>query len=298
MARTPFSLLLIPLLLPGLALAESPEELLKRGVELRRAHKDEEALAAFQAAHQAAPSPRTLGQMGFAEQALKRFPEAYQHILAALAAPSDPWVQKNQEALADSKAALEREVGEIVVEAAGARLSGVQVDERPRLEPGAPIFATKGPHQLRVEAEDAAPLTLKLDVKPGQKNRLLASFAAASTAELTSRAGSADDGETLRTLGYVGLGLGAAGFIVMAIGIGVRSGPSEELNGPACFGDPFLCPDQASAVSSADAMIAVGAVAGSLFLAGGVTMLVLAPSGADDAVASLRLSPAGLRVQF
>src|SRR3982751_2270792 len=74
------------------ARADDAEPLIRRGIELRRAGRDAEALEQFRQANQLAPSPRAAAQIGLAEQALGRWLDADGHLRAALAAPSDPWI--------------------------------------------------------------------------------------------------------------------------------------------------------------------------------------------------------------
>src|SRR5689334_14201627 len=63
---------------------ESADRLLKRGVELRKAGKDDEALEAFRAAYTSRPSPRAQAQIGLAEQALGRWGDAERDLSEAL----------------------------------------------------------------------------------------------------------------------------------------------------------------------------------------------------------------------
>lgn len=282
---------------PTLARADSEaaDDLIKRGVELRKAHKDQEALALFQQAHQTAPSPRSFGQMAFAEQALRRLPEAYEHILAALAAADDPWVLKNQAALTESKQALEQEVGSVVVSVVGAEGATVRMGGHPPAEPGTVYYAEKGKQAFTIEAPGRASFRVLADVKPGTRNELKAEFPRSDPGptSATSPVVSADEGSTLRTLGFIGLGAGAVGFALMGVGIGVRSGAAATFSGPECFEDEFLCPDQASSIRTGDAVMISGAIIGGLLLSGGITMLILAPPSSDVS-ASVMASPSGL----
>lgn len=275
------------------------DELIKRGVELRKAHKDQEALALFQQAHQASPSPRSFGQMAFAEQALRRLPEAYEHVLAALQATDDPWVVKNQDALNESKLALEREVGAVVVSVAGAEGAKVHVGGHPPVEPGTILYAEKGKQAVTVEAPGRASFRVLVEVKPGINNEVKAEFprvdAAPNTAVTAPSTAGVDEGSSLRTLGFIGLGAGAVGFALMGVGIGVRSGAASTFSGPECFEDEFLCPDQASAIRTGDAVMIGGAVVGGLLVAGGITLLILAPPSAELS-ANVMAGPSGVLV--
>ncbi|MBK8695071.1 MAG: hypothetical protein IPN17_23025 [Deltaproteobacteria bacterium] len=72
---------------------------MRAGVELRRAHRDEEALAHFTRAYGQTRSPVAQAQMGLAEQALGRWVEAEEHVRRSLEAATDPWILRNREAL-------------------------------------------------------------------------------------------------------------------------------------------------------------------------------------------------------
>src|SRR4029079_8120449 len=84
--------------LAAVAHAEEPtaDQLIARGLELRRDSKPEQALEMFQKAHALAPSPRTLGQMGLVEASREHWLDAEAHLIASLATPDDAWVRKNR----------------------------------------------------------------------------------------------------------------------------------------------------------------------------------------------------------
>ena len=84
---------------PAAAQETPATALLREGIELRRAGRDAEALARFERAHAVEPSPRTLAQMGLAEQALGRWVRAEAHLRAALAPRDDAWIERNRAAL-------------------------------------------------------------------------------------------------------------------------------------------------------------------------------------------------------
>jgi hypothetical protein len=83
------------------ARAEEPdaEVLTAHGIELRRDHKNVEALEVFRKAFALAPSPKVRAQIGLAEQAVGQWIEAENDIVAALHAEQDPWIFKNRGAL-------------------------------------------------------------------------------------------------------------------------------------------------------------------------------------------------------
>jgi hypothetical protein len=114
------------------------EELIARGLELRRESKPDQALELFQKAYALAPSPRTLGQMGLVETSLEHWLDAEAHLTASLATPEEAWVRKNRAFLDQALGVARTHVGELVVTGpAGAEVSvdGKRVGTLPAVEP-------------------------------------------------------------------------------------------------------------------------------------------------------------------
>src|SRR5262245_25439921 len=86
--------------------ADEAEPLIQKGIELRRASKDFEALTYFKQALAIAQTPRAYAQLALAEQALSHWVEAEQHLTTALDARTDPWIKKNRAVLEGSSAAI------------------------------------------------------------------------------------------------------------------------------------------------------------------------------------------------
>jgi hypothetical protein len=120
-------------IVPPVARAAGPETeadtLIARGLELRRQEKQLEALDLFQRAHAVAPSPRTLGQMGLVEASLQLWTAAEDHVTAALATPSDPWVRTNSGFLTRALATAKGHVGEL--EIVGPAGTDISIDGKP-----------------------------------------------------------------------------------------------------------------------------------------------------------------------
>ena len=93
----------------------TPDELIARGLELRRQSKPGEALELFRRAQAVAPSPRTLGQLGLVEASLEHWLDAEAHLNAALATPDEAWVQKNRGFLNQALNMTGAHIGELVV---------------------------------------------------------------------------------------------------------------------------------------------------------------------------------------
>ena len=67
-----------------------------KGVALRRAGHDAEALVEFQHALAIEDTPRVRAQIALAEQALGLWAPAEQHLLEAMGHANDPWIEKNR----------------------------------------------------------------------------------------------------------------------------------------------------------------------------------------------------------
>jgi hypothetical protein len=110
----------------GLAVWTAPLELhaddadaarwLRRGVELRREHRNQEALELFRRAFAASPSPTARAQVALAEQALALWLDAEQDLRVALDATDDPWIAKNRAPLEEARAEIERHLAWLTVD--------------------------------------------------------------------------------------------------------------------------------------------------------------------------------------
>lgn len=99
------------------------EAAIKRGVELRRHAKDQEALEEFRKAYAAVKSARALAQIGLAEQALGRWVDAENDLGEAMSSKSDPWIRKNQATLNGAADVIRKHLGSLdVIGPAGAEL--------------------------------------------------------------------------------------------------------------------------------------------------------------------------------
>jgi len=151
---------------------EDADALVKRGIEMRRTGQDLEALELFKRANAASPSARALAQMGLAEQAIGRWPDAEADIGKALASPKDPWIAKNRAALEASLAAIGQHLGslEVLGTPAGAE---VVVDGRvvSKLPMPHALRVTAGTVPVEVRAAGYLPVARTVTVVSGQLTR-------------------------------------------------------------------------------------------------------------------------------
>jgi tetratricopeptide (TPR) repeat protein len=168
--RLSLPLLALTVALPSLAAAQPApfEEHLRRGVELRRAGRDLESIAEFEAAHRLSPEPRTSAQLGLACQAVGRWLDADRLLREALAAPDDAWVTRNRAALDRALAVVAGHVGRLEVSGdvpgAEVRVDGSLVATLPMAAP-APVLA--GLVTLDVTAPGHEPVSRRFTVEPG-----------------------------------------------------------------------------------------------------------------------------------
>jgi hypothetical protein len=111
-------ILSVGMFLAGAASAAEPdpvEAAIHRGVELRRRGDDAQALLEFTKAYDASRSPKALAQIGLAEQALGRWVAAETHLLGALDAKGEPWIEKNRPALQSAVETVSKHLGSLEV---------------------------------------------------------------------------------------------------------------------------------------------------------------------------------------
>lgn len=156
----------------GAAAPDAVEGHLRRGVELRRAGHDDEALAEFVEAHRLAPGPRTCAQLGLARQAVGDWLDADRLLRESLASPDDPWVSRNRASLEAVLAVTATHVGTLDVRAnvpgAEVRLDGVTVATLPAREP---LRVLAGMVSMEVSAPGHVTVLRRFVVDPGASVR-------------------------------------------------------------------------------------------------------------------------------
>jgi hypothetical protein len=153
--------------------AEDADELVKRGIELRRKSKDTDALAEFKKAWAISKAPRIEAQMALAEQALGLWVAAEEHLLEALThAKSDPWTRKNSTTLTSALTVIQRHLGTLDVWGTPAG-AAIFVNEKRigTLPLEHPVRVSDDSVILRVHADDFLEWTRTVRVDPGQSIR-------------------------------------------------------------------------------------------------------------------------------
>jgi hypothetical protein len=155
------------LLTVSVARAEGAEDaFIERGIELRKEHRDGEALEQFRHAEALNPSPKVKAQIALAEHALGRWADAERDLVAALARPDDPWIASRSAVLRGSLDAIRKHLGTLIVRANvdGAELwiNGERLGELPRDR----LRVVAGPVHLQVSAAGYRPVFRTMDLEP------------------------------------------------------------------------------------------------------------------------------------
>jgi hypothetical protein len=154
---------------------EADEELIARGVTLRKQGDDASALAVFEQAYSLRRSPRAAAQMALANQALGQWVRAEPGLVEALGATGDAWVDRNRPYLEESLVAVRAHLGWLAVEsnAAGAEVwIGSKLAGRLPLD--APLRVAAGDLVAMVRAPGYTEVQRTLHVDAGE--RALAAF--------------------------------------------------------------------------------------------------------------------------
>jgi hypothetical protein len=161
------------LLVGATAAAAEPNRSVDRayhtGIELRRHGDDRGALREFRRAYAAAPNPRTLAQIGLAEQALGIWVDAEAHLGEALNAVGDSWIATNRAALQQALQSVAAHLGTLEVECdttgVALEINGVPAGSLPLQRP---VRVAAGTVVLSAHAPGFFPLQRIATVAPGQ----------------------------------------------------------------------------------------------------------------------------------
>jgi hypothetical protein len=270
------------------------EALIARGIELREQGKDDEALSVFKEAYGRSPSPRARAQVALAEQALGLWVSAEKNLEAALAAGSDSWIAKNRGPLEGALAVIRRHVGSLEVrgtEGAEVFLDGVKLGTLPQSEP---FRVEAGRRSLELRAKGFHPTSRSIEIPAGGAARETVQLVSMPERPTAQGGGftpgergvtTVDEGRGQRVIGWSFAGAGAALLGAGAVSLLVRKGFIDEYNADAtCPGigssapQPARCEDRIESSRTWQTVSLVSFVAGGVFVAGGLTLVLTAPS--------------------
>ena len=272
------------------------EELLKRGVALRREGKDAEALEIFQRVVEKAPSARARAQLALAEQALALWLAAERDLGLALAEPNDPWVAQNKDALERAARVIGGKLAWVKVTSNVAKPQVLVNGIAANVGPDGRVRVVAGQVTIELRADDHTPAQRAISVAPETTATVALELAPRPQPTAPANARPAAPPSTAspppeppstaqRTVGYSLIGVGALGLGVGAF-FGVTAMNKKTERDDACVGgctQAGVDADRAGRTSGLVSTIAVGA--GAVGLVAGIYLVLSAPSRSRGGVA-------------
>jgi hypothetical protein len=267
---------------------EPADEWVERGIEMRRARNDAQALEYFRRAYEIKPTTRTRVQMALAEQALGRWVEAEGDLVEALKAQGDIWIDRNRDKLLEGLETIRAHLGWLRVDAQpGAELwvDGARVGTLP-LE-GVRVAAKTMWIELR--APDCDPWSQSIEVQPKETVRLVARLVPSHPA---SRAVSpppiaspalVPHTSSQRTIGWAMLGIGGVFLAEGIVAQIVRANAVAHYNDDNFCLKPGmtreeLCGPYRGRAETAQTLATIGWIGGAAAIGTGVVLLLTSRS--------------------
>jgi hypothetical protein len=262
------------------ARASEPDRLIAEGVALRRQGRDRDALERFRRANALAPSPRAVGQMGFAEQALGRWVDSERDLSTALASPRDPWVMKNREPLERSLALVAAHLGtlEVTGTPAGAE---VRIDGEPAgaLPLAAPVRVVAGTITVEIAAHEHVSVARPVAVPAGGLAREHFALVAVPKERPVAVVVRPPPPRAFRIVGWTLLGASVPLLVAGAVGAGVGAQAAQRFDSDACVGNGLTraenCGGDFDTAQLGQRLAISGFLIGGALLVGAVTLLAI-----------------------
>jgi hypothetical protein len=267
------------------AASQNPEidTLIQRGIELRRAGNDEDALAAFEQARTLAPDAvRTRVHLAATHQALGHWLEADEYLRGVLSQADDPYVERHRATLEKALEFVQRHIGTLEVsgEPAGAevRLNGRVLGTLPLAEP---VRMPVGTYELELslkghyDVRRPVVLTNKGVVRESVELMPMPAAPAAATHRQGGDSSVADRGSgSPRWLSWTLSGLAVGAAATTTIALILREQHASSWNSDDCLqtgqsrGD--VCRDELDSGRDAERIAYVSGVATAVFAAGAI----------------------------
>jgi PEGA domain-containing protein len=277
------------------------ETLVQRGIELRRAGKDDEALVAFQQAEKLAPTiVRTRVHLAATHQALGHWLEADEYLRGVLAEPEDPYVERHRQTLERALEYVDRHIGELEVSGgpAGAtvRLNGRELGTLPLSRA---VRVPVGTYELEVSHDGY--YAVRRPVVLGNRGVVREAVDLAPTpppppvsaaAAPVQRSSEIDrGGGSPRWLSWTLTGLAVAGGATTTVALLLREKHADNWNSADCLQQGFtrgdVCRDELDSGRTAERIGYVAGIATAVFAAGAIVSWSL--GGSSEAPASAAL---------
>jgi len=299
--------------------ADSADDLIHQGVELRRHGDDRGALAVFNKAYQLDPTPRAAAQLGLAEQSLSHWVAAEAHLRQALVSGADPWIQKNRKALDESLRVVQGHLAQLEVKGtpAGAEVfvGGEDVGALPLHDP---VRVATGSVDVELRAAGYATGGKRVVVPVGGYERVFVELQRQPTATPPPPAAVAAPAETPTTtiatapvapeemtprsglrpaLKWIAWGVGAVGLGVGLYGAAENGARTDTFNDAGCRLQDGVavsvatraydahCNDLKNSYESATSIAVVGLITGGVLAAAGAVLWLTEPSDRGKAAA-------------
>lgn len=268
-----------------------------RGIALRKAGQDLEALAVFQTEWQATGALQALVQVALAEQALGRWVDAHRHLSEALAQQGDAWLMRHAEPLRAALAEIASKLGtlDVVCNVSGAelRFDGRLLGHAPL---AAPVLVPAGRGALEVRSPAHFEVLRQVEIDAGALSRvevnLVSNLPSALPAVEPAPAATGPGGRELlfySSLGLTGLGVaaGVTGLIVRAVNLKTWNDDSrcDTEIGPSRADE---CPAEDRAWRTGQAVAIAGFATAAVF--GGVSLYLWLDREEDRPAAALACS--------
>jgi hypothetical protein len=262
--------------------AADAEELVSKGIALRKERHDAEALALFREAYAMQAAPRTRAQIGLAELALGKFLEAEADLQGAMAAATDPWIAKNTDALRAALTTVEDHLAWVTVtttKGAEVRIDGRLIGTAPL---DGPVRVIAGTVRVEVSRPSELPARRELDAAPRQKVAITIEALPPKPAAAPVTVDPAPMTAQVPTTKY--LGVGFIGFGVASLGAGtyfaIRALQQYQLRKDHCGFDPngnYTCDSDGLIADrrtrDAGALATIGFVAGAVSTVAGIYLV-------------------------
>ncbi|MDB4981397.1 MAG: hypothetical protein JWM82_2149, partial [Myxococcales bacterium] len=146
---------------------EDFDQLIHRGVQLRKQGDDRGAEELIHRAYNISKTPRAAAQLGLVEYALGHFEASEGHLSEALEA-HEPWIEAHRKVLEDSLSDVRKKLARIEVVGAPPGTTVVLGDGRSLALPANGTFwLAPGSMAMRFESPGRKPVTRSADAKPG-----------------------------------------------------------------------------------------------------------------------------------
>ena len=270
------------------------DDLVERGILLRRAGDDQRALMVFQQAEKLQPrSTRVLVHLAAAHQALGQWVEADRYLALALDNPTDPYVQKHQGMLASARRTIDGHVASLDI-IGGPRGAKIWLNGRPlgTLPLAAPIRIAAGIYTLEARLAGHYPVTRSVALGGGALVReqilLAPEVPQQNPSNLTEVDGGVDSSSKWIPWTFAGLAAGAGvGALVALV---VREENVDRYNDDTeCLSAQMpalergdVCGDEYDAGKSAETWMWVGTAAAGAFAAASIVTFVLLDTPDSD----------------